>query len=311
VKVQPRLVDVTGDGVDEVVVRGQCPSASASNPTTFTVFDVSGPTPRVIGVLGHEHYYRAAKLAVTNGAVVVSGTSVGPDDPYCCANSSARDVYAWRATKFVNTSSTEKSRETPAPVAPAVSGAELARAFPQSLDVEGVSLGLNAGPVLLSSASVEMPPKSVGGRTCAPPPDAAEWFDSSVSAVQTAYGRAGAEENWGVLVARLSEAKAAAQYLSGASGTCRFTAQGTTLVQVATGRSVGTGASWSASITGSAGAGPKVASHVLFLVSYGYLMKITVADGTGDSARAVAGPAAKAMDQSLGTHFNDVVSALS
>lgn len=308
-KVFPRLLDVTGDGMRDVLVEAQCPTTTASNPTTFTVFDVVGPEPRVIGLLGTEHYYRDAKLTVEGRDVLVAGTSVGPQDPRCCAEHTARDVYRWDGSTFGNVSSSETSPAPP--VAPAVSGEELAQALPPFVDVEGVSLKLNVGPVLVRPATVGMPPQSGSGKCVDPPPDAAKWFDASVPAVQVAYGRAGSEDNWGVLVARLSDSKTAAQYLSNGSGACRFTAGRADLLQTATGRSVGGGASWSATITGSGNAGPEVvARQVLFLVSDGYLVKIAVKEGTSDSARAVALPVAHALDGQLNTHLTDVVAAL-
>ncbi len=113
-KVVPRLLDVTGDGRRDVVVEAQCPTTTASNPTTFTVFDVAGPEPRVIGLLGTEHYYRAAKVTVEGRNVVVAGTSVGPRDPRCCAEHTARDVYQWNGSTFGNSSSSETSpKEAP------------------------------------------------------------------------------------------------------------------------------------------------------------------------------------------------------
>ncbi|WP_344835959.1 SGNH/GDSL hydrolase family protein [Kribbella ginsengisoli] len=117
--VVPRRLDVTGDGKPEAVVEAQCPSTTSSHPTEYAVFDDSTATPRVLGALGEEHYYRQATLTVEGKTVVVAGTSVGGKDPLCCADHVARDVYQWDGSKFRNLSSTETyPKEAPEKAAP-------------------------------------------------------------------------------------------------------------------------------------------------------------------------------------------------
>ena len=107
VTVRRTAADVTGDGVDEVLVQAGCPSATSTPASRVVVLDVSGAAPVLLGVLGGDLFFPEATVSTAGATVTLSGPTVAGDDPTCCPGHVGTVTYAWDGAHFVVEALTE------------------------------------------------------------------------------------------------------------------------------------------------------------------------------------------------------------
>ncbi|NUR90826.1 MAG: hypothetical protein HOY71_42685 [Nonomuraea sp.] len=97
--------DLTRDGKRETVVVASCPSSTASNPLIALVYDgASKPaTPRLLGKLGKDRYFKTLKVTVRDGRVHLRGKALSDQAPRCCPDLNVSQTYSWNGTKFRKT----------------------------------------------------------------------------------------------------------------------------------------------------------------------------------------------------------------
>lgn len=105
--VRRTAADVTGDGVDEVLVQAGCPSATSTPASRVVVLDVSGAAPVLLGVLGGDLFFPEATVSTAGATVTLSGPTVAGDDPTCCPGHVGTVTYAWDGARFVVEALTE------------------------------------------------------------------------------------------------------------------------------------------------------------------------------------------------------------
>lgn len=101
--VEPVSTDLTGDRSPEALVTLTCPAMTSSRSTVVVVFDIAGPAPRVLEVLGDDQGFRGLELTTGPRTVTLSGASVSGEDPYCCPGHVGSVTYRWTGGSFVVT----------------------------------------------------------------------------------------------------------------------------------------------------------------------------------------------------------------
>lgn len=112
--VRTTAADVTGDGVDEILVQATCPAAASTPADHVVVFDVTGAAPDLLGVLGDELFHPRATLSLDGTTVTLSGPTVAGDDPSCCPGHRGTVSYAWDGVRFVVAARSEVPGSSPA-----------------------------------------------------------------------------------------------------------------------------------------------------------------------------------------------------
>ncbi|MGY1773890.1 hypothetical protein [Blastococcus sp. SYSU D00813] len=93
--------DVTGDGVDEVLVLVNCPVPTSSMADVLVVLQATAGPPEVIGVLPDDVSFLGATVTTGDRALTLEGPSRTDADPMCCPGSWARATYSWTGSGFV------------------------------------------------------------------------------------------------------------------------------------------------------------------------------------------------------------------
>lgn len=99
--VRSTVADVTGDGVDEVLVQATCPTPTSTPATRVVVLAGTSAAPTVLGVLGDDLFHPQATVTTAGTTVTLSGPSVAGDDPTCCPGHRGTVTYAWDGARFV------------------------------------------------------------------------------------------------------------------------------------------------------------------------------------------------------------------
>ncbi|MEV1240600.1 hypothetical protein [Nonomuraea sp. NPDC049750] len=102
--------DLTRDGKRETVVVSSCPSSTSSNPLIAFVYDAASKpsTPRLLGKLGKNRYFKSLKVAIQGGRVQLHGKALSDQAPRCCPDLMVSQTYKWDGTQFRKTADKAK-----------------------------------------------------------------------------------------------------------------------------------------------------------------------------------------------------------
>lgn len=98
--VQSTLADVTGDGVEDVLVQVTCPAPTSTRANHVVVFDVTTAQPRLLDVLGDDLFHPQADVTTDGATITLSGPTIAGDDPYCCPGHWGTVTYEWTGSRF-------------------------------------------------------------------------------------------------------------------------------------------------------------------------------------------------------------------
>jgi len=110
--VNPVAADVTGDGLQEVVVTLQCPASTSSWPDVGFVFDITKKEPKLILTID-DLYFRGATAETGDGFIAMSGPTVSEGDTLGGAKHWGSVRYAWNGTDFDQVSLVEVNTSQP------------------------------------------------------------------------------------------------------------------------------------------------------------------------------------------------------
>ena len=112
-RVEPwmRRVDVTGDGLGEMLVKASCPTTTSSWPENVYVFDGKSPVgvPTLIGTLPKifigspakwGDYLRDVEVSTDGMKIILKSDALSESAAYCCADLRVHLEYEWSKGRF-------------------------------------------------------------------------------------------------------------------------------------------------------------------------------------------------------------------
>jgi hypothetical protein len=91
--------DLTGDGRNEAIVKGSCPTTTATNELHVFVYGASNPDKVLLDV-GRDHYLRKASVDVHGRTIEVEATALSDDAPRCCPDITITQSWKWTGSGF-------------------------------------------------------------------------------------------------------------------------------------------------------------------------------------------------------------------
>jgi hypothetical protein len=91
--------DLTGDGRNEAIVKGSCPTTTATNELHVFVYGASNPDKVLLDV-GRDHYLRKASVDVHGRTIEVEATALSDDAPRCCPDITVTQSWKWTGSGF-------------------------------------------------------------------------------------------------------------------------------------------------------------------------------------------------------------------
>jgi hypothetical protein len=91
--------DLTGDGRNEAIVKGSCPTTTATNELHVFVYGASNPDKVLLDV-GRDHYLRKASVDVHGRTIEVEATALSDDAPRCCPDITITQSWKWAGSGF-------------------------------------------------------------------------------------------------------------------------------------------------------------------------------------------------------------------
>jgi hypothetical protein len=98
--------DVTSDGFPETLVTSSCPTTTASNPVVVYIYDgsSSADSPRLIGKLGEDRYFKGVEVDIADSEIHVRGPALSNTAPRCCPDLMLDQRYKWDGSAFARIS---------------------------------------------------------------------------------------------------------------------------------------------------------------------------------------------------------------
>jgi hypothetical protein len=93
------FADLTGDGRNEAIVKGSCPTTTSTNELHVFVYGAGNPDTVLLDI-GKGHYLREASVDVNGRTIAVKATALSDDAPRCCPDITITQRWKWTGSGF-------------------------------------------------------------------------------------------------------------------------------------------------------------------------------------------------------------------